>query len=107
MDVLCVPTKMVLVLPGLPPFLFAMREYTLSWIRHHQGQVTQVETAFTQSACWVQIWPVLRRAVTFPGKSAHVLKQVLAKHLGGIAAAELQKLLPSHESLIGPVVRNV
>ena len=50
MDILVVPTKMVLVLAGLPAFLFAMREYTVSWIRLHQGQVIEVEAAFAKPA---------------------------------------------------------
>ncbi len=38
---------MVLVLAGQPAFLLAMRDCTVGWIGYYQGQITQVEAAFT------------------------------------------------------------
>jgi len=73
---------MVLVLAGLPAFLFSMRDYTVSWIRLHQGQVIEVEATFAKPAG--QTWPARRRPIPFPGKSSHVLKQVLAELSGGV-----------------------
>ena len=38
---------MVLVLASLPALLFAMGDVTVRWIRYQQGQIIQVEAAFT------------------------------------------------------------
>jgi hypothetical protein len=47
---------MVLVLAGLPTFLFPMRDETVSWIWYDQCQVIQVEATFAEPAA--QTWPV-------------------------------------------------